>query len=884
MSKIHTFQGTVYRNKEGGVLIDEQNQEEYPLDSQDLLYLMHNDIVKARLIESKHRLRVQIVQVVKRARHIILGQVLFEKDQWLFVPEDKKIQNEFVIDTNSVPENLNPNDMVYARIIEFADAYHPNVIVIEDILGPLDNPGIEIEMAVAKYQLPHEFTAESEAQAASLPHTPDMRDYKNRVDLRDLPFVTIDGADARDFDDAVYACPYEEHDGNDEHDANDRHHQGNSNEETHAKSQPDLKTILDQRQKWIHEAFKEFLAAQPKKRGRKSAEDTSKADQYMAQLNQQAMILFPEPDQTQQFANQQGHQYNKGVKTTGKWRLLVAIADVAHYVTAASAIDQDAITRATSVYFPRKVIPMLPEKLSNGLCSLNPHVDRLVMVCDMVIENGEVQAYQFYEAVIHSAARLTYDEVWSYLGQKQIAPSTAGVLDQIKDLYEVFLQLLAARKNRGAIDFESQEMQIICNDYGKIEKIVPKKRNQAHQLIEECMLAANVCAADFISQQTYAIYRIHDRPQLDKIQQLRQYLQGLGLANMISLEPKPSEIAALTEKIKNRPDVATLQTMILRSMAQAIYHPDNIGHYGLSYGAYTHFTSPIRRYPDLLVHRSLKKILQGKNYQFELPKGIKLNSPDLVLSKKDREKQAKPMQFNPATPKNINPEQKAWYDIAAHSSYAERRADEASSDVQAWLKCYFMHDKVGEVFDGKVASVTQFGLFILLDELWIEGLIHISELGSEYFIYQEKRQEIVGQHTGRIFKVGTPIRVRVARVDVVARKIDFVIESNTAPEQINKKPRQRHQKNQAPETIANDFKSAEAFELGQKKNVSNEAEAAYLLEKSKRQQKNQNVLQKMAYQEESHGRLPKIESFDKNASNPTHKKNKPKRRNKKDKK
>jgi ribonuclease R len=438
----------------------------------------------------------------------------------------------------------------------------------------------------------------------------------------------------------------------------------------------------------------------------------------------------------------------------------VAIADVSHYVKPGEALDADAFERATSVYFPRRVIPMLPEKLSNGLCSLNPHEDRLALVCDMLVTAaGELHAYQFYPAVICSHARLTYTEVAAALANTRgsEAQRHAELLPHLLHLHEVFRALLKAREARGAIDFETTETQIVCDDNGRIERIVPRQRNDAHRLIEEAMLAANVCAADFIAQLKHpALYRVHEGPTPEKRASLQTYLRLLGLGLSISDEPAPREFQQIAQATKDRIDAAQIHSMLLRSMQQAIYTPINSGHFGLAYEAYTHFTSPIRRYPDLLVHRVIKALLHGKRYHLHAPEGesSERKSPRPRASASRAEAQA-------------------WEAAGAQCSANERRADEASRDVEAWLKCKFMRERLGEEYAGTVSAVTSFGLFVQLDELYVDGLVHITELGGEYFQFDEARQELRGQRTGVRYAVGVRLRVQVSRVDLDGRKIDF---------------------------------------------------------------------------------------------------------------
>jgi len=419
------------------------------------------------------------------------------------------------------------------------------------------------------------------------------------------------------------------------------------------------------------------------------------------------------------------------------FRLIVAIADVSHYVGHGDALDVDARARGNSVYFPRRVIPMLPEKLSNGLCSLNPRVDRLAMACDMSItQRGEIAEYEFYPAVICSHARLTYNRVAAalYESPPRHDVETRPLAERLAVLDQVFRALLKAREKRGAIDFDTVETELKFDARGKIERIVPVVRNDAHRLIEECMLAANVCASDFLQKRAHhALYRIHEGPTDEKLAALQEFLKGFGLHLGGGDEPHARDYAKLIEKVKRRPDVQLLQTVLLRSLQQAVYSPENVGHFGLAYEHYTHFTSPIRRYPDLVIHRSIKAVLEGQRYD---PGG--------------------------------------WTELGKHCSATERRADEATRDVVTWLKCYFMQDKVGEAFDGSISGVTSFGIFVALDGIYVEGLVHISELGADYFEHDAARHALRGTRSGKSFRLGDRVRVRLVRVDLEAGRIDFV--------------------------------------------------------------------------------------------------------------
>jgi len=434
---------------------------------------------------------------------------------------------------------------------------------------------------------------------------------------------------------------------------------------------------------------------------------------------------------------------------------VLRFAAVSHYVKPKDAIDADALDRATSVYFPRRVIPMLPESLSNGICSLNPDVDRLCMVCDMVFTYaGNLKSYRFYPAVMRSHARLTYTQVWDWIQNGSDNP----LKPHIDTLYKLYQILLKKRHQRGAMEFETTETEMIFDKQGKIKRIVPVVRNEAHRLIEECMLAANVCAAEFLLKHQHpALFRNHSGPTPEKLATLREQLGLLGLSLGGGEQPTPLDYAALFAQTAERPDRELIQVMLLRSMQQAMYEPDNSGHFGLAYPAYTHFTSPIRRYPDLLVHRAIKAVLSGSRY-------------------------------NPA---------ENWSALGIHSSQCERRADEASRDVENWLKTYYMQDKVGEVFSGTVSGMAGFGLFVTLDDIHIEGLVHISELGEDYFNYRAETMSIEGERSGLRFSMGDKVVVQVARADLDTRKIDLMLISGGSLPGKGKKPAAKGKTNTA---------------------------------------------------------------------------------------
>jgi ribonuclease R len=660
MSEVEgTVQG--HRDGHGFVVRDDRGPDLY-LSQQEMRAVLHRDRVRARIIryDRKSRPEGRVLEILERKKAPIIGRLLHESGVWLVAPEDKRYGQDILIPKNAIA-NATAGQVVAIELTEPPSMYSQPVGRVTEVLGEIDDPGMEIEIAVRKYEVPHRFSPETLAQASKLPEQIRPADRKHRIDLTDVPLVTIDGEDARDFDDAVYC--------------------------------------------------------EPAKIGRG--------------------------------------------KSPNAWRLIVAIADVSHYVKPGEPIDEDAYERATSVYFPRRVIPMLPEKLSNGLCSLNPNEDRLAMVCDMLVTaEGAIHAYQFYPSVICSHARFTYTEVAAILANTR-GPEAARrneLVPHLLNLHEVYRALLKERAQRGAVDFETTETQIVCDDNGRIEKIVPRTRTEAHKLIEESMLAANVCAADFIAVGKHpSLYRVHEGPTPEKRTLLQTYLKALGLGLSVSDDPKPAEFQAIAAATKDRPDAMQIHTMLLRSMQQAIYTGTNSGHFGLAYEAYTHFTSPIRRYPDLLVHRVIKALLGGKRYH--LINGAVEEAPAV-------RKGGKPT-------RGASTEAEHWEAAGAHCSVNERRADEASRDVEAWLKCRYMREHLGEEYGGTVSAVTSFGLFVQLDGLYVEGLVHITELGGEYYRFDEVRQELRGERSGLRYVVGSRLRVQVSRVDLDGRKIDF---------------------------------------------------------------------------------------------------------------
>jgi len=689
-SKLDLIAGRIQGHRDGyGFLIPDEGGADLFIAPREMQKAMHGDRVLVRRtgFDARNRPEGVIIEVTERAHRRLVGRLLNERGVTIVVPEDQRIKHDILIPPGDAGK-AQPGQVVTVEITEPPSGHAAPIGRVVEVLGEIDDPGMEIEIAVRKFDVPHEFPPRTVEAAAALPAVVRPVDLKGRIDLRDVPLVTIDGEDARDFDDAVYCEP--------------------------------------------------MAPAGKSPRGAKRAPD---------------------------------------------YRLIVAIADVGHYVRGGDPIDSEAVRRSTSVYFPRRVIPMLPEKLSNGLCSLNPAVDRLVLVADVVISaKGAIKAYQFYEAVMHSAARLTYDEVWGILSGRDIQAirRRAALVPHLQNLYQLFQTLLKAREERGAIDFDTVETQIVCDMAGRIERIVPRHRNDAHRLIEECMLAANVCAADFMKRGKHpGLYRVHDGPTADRLAKLREFLRSVGLTLGGDEGPTSADYAALAAKVKARPDADLLQTMMLRSMQQAIYSPDNSGHFGLAYEAYAHFTSPIRRYPDLLTHRVIKAMLHGERYVPLRPDpdrdgdGDGEGGQDDAAAKAPARRRGKSAAARVAVKLTQNEQHAIWMQYGVLCSSNERRADEASRDVEAWLKCQYMRERVGEEFAGRITGVASFGIFVTLNDLYVDGLVHVSELGSEYFQYNEAAHELRGERTGRRFRLTDEYFVQVSRVDLESRRIEF---------------------------------------------------------------------------------------------------------------
>ena len=633
--------GTVIGHPDGfGFLKRDSGGDDLFLSPREMRSLLHGDRVVVSLGMTDHRGRTeaQVVNVLERRTKTVVGRMYLEHGVSRVVSDNKRVHLHVLIPPDSRAGAKN-GQIVLAEIVEQPSARSQPIGRVVEVIGDHLAPGMEIEVAIRSYDLPYVWPQavldEADEYSVEIPES----GIEGRVDLRKTPLVTIDGADARDFDDAVYAQ-----------------------------------------------------------------------------------------------------------KTSKGWKLLVAIADVSHYVAPASALDQEAEERGNSVYFPERVIPMLPEVLSNGLCSLNPNVDRLCMVCEMLIDgDGQLSRSRFYKAVMHSHARLTYDEVYGILQgtDPEATARRSSLIPQLNALHDLYKTLRHAREERGAIDFDTLETRIVFGPHRKIESIEPVHRNDAHRLIEECMLMANTATALFLARKKMPfLRRIHAAPTVEKVTDVRAFLGELGLHLGGGDEPQPKDYMHLLAQVEDRPDAHLIQTVLLRSLSQAVYSTEEQGHFGLALEAYAHFTSPIRRYPDLLVHRAIKHALKKGT-----PETFHYSASDMAL-------------------------------LGESCSHTERRADEATRDVISWLKCEYMEDKIGESFKGVIASVTSFGLFVELVGVFVEGLVHITALGDDYYVYDAGKHRLVGERTGQTFRLGDAIQVKVVRVDLDEKKIDFELVSS----------------------------------------------------------------------------------------------------------
>ncbi len=658
VTQMNLVAGSVQAHRDGfGFLIPDAGGDDIFLPPRQMRALMNGDRVLVRVVgrDFKGRPEGTVAEVIERVSRSVVGRLHVEQGVSYVIPENPRVQHDLLIP----PEHLRGarhGQMVVAEIVTPPGNRTLPVGRVDEILGDHLAPGMEIEAAIRAHSLPNEWPDAVEAECAGIADAVMPEQMAGREDLRHLPLVTIDGADARDFDDAVHCKPIK-----------------------------------------------------------------------------------------------------AGLLSRGGWTLWVAIADVSAYVQPEAPLDKEAMRRGNSVYFPQRVIPMLPEKLSNGLCSLNPLVDRLCMVCEMrVMPDGEIAKARFYEAVMRSQARLTYEEVAEILEQPQgdKARERAPLAGHLQALNDVFEALFAARTQRGAIDFESNETRIVFSDERKIERIVPVTRNRAHRLIEECMVAANVQAARFVDKHKLAnLYRVHETPDPIKLQPLREFLALRGLHLGGGDKPTAKDYSRTLAQVRERPDATLVQTVMLRSMMQARYSPDNVGHFGLALTHYAHFTSPIRRYPDLLLHRAIKHGL--------------------------RKGRAKNFAYN----------DERMSALGTHCSMTERRADEATRDVVTWLKCEFMRHRLSEEFDGMVSSVAPFGLFVELDGLYVEGLVHVSSLRNDYYEHDSRAHRLVGSRSKTVYGLGDRVRVKLVRVNLDERKIDLELISIVTRSSAVKRPR-----------------------------------------------------------------------------------------------
>jgi ribonuclease R len=636
--------------------------KDFYISSHEMKRVFHGDIVQAILVDRtdrKGRKEVRILDVVQPREAPIVGRFYVDHHVCSVVPEDTKIKQEILIDPKA-KQGARHGQMVVVDLIQRPTKRSLAIGHVIEVLGDHMAPGMEIEIALRAHDLPHQFSHEVQAESACISDEVEESAKLPRKDLRELPLVTIDGEDARDFDDAVYCQP----------------------------------------------------------------------------------------------------------KKSGGWRLWVAIADVSYYVRHGSALDDEAISRGNSVYFPSQVIPMLPEKLSNGLCSLKPDVDRLCMVCEMTVSAaGKLSGSKFYPAVMRSHARFTYSKVAKILdGDETLITEYQALVPDLENLKDMYLSLSDARNKRGAIAFETEESLFLFNDDKKIESVVPLIRNDAHKIIEECMILANVATAKFIEKHNKpGLFRVHEKPTEDKYNNFVSYLSELGISIPKREEPEPKDYCDILAKVADRPDRELIQTMLLRSMRQAVYQSDSLGHFGLALQSYSHFTSPIRRYPDLVVHRVIKSILQQ-----QLSSDVADANAGLYNYKLEE-----------------------VIELGEHCSMTERRADEATRDVSDWLKCEFMQDHVGDDFTGVISTVTNFGLFVRLQDLHIEGLVHITALGRDYYHYDDVRMCLKGENSGVKYSVGDVVTVRVAAVNLDEKKIDLTMQvtDDNKPQKSHKKPK-----------------------------------------------------------------------------------------------
>ncbi|HEU4603531.1 MAG TPA: ribonuclease R [Steroidobacteraceae bacterium] len=628
--------GVVSAHKDGhGMLLPDDRSAPIFLSPRQMLEVIHGDRVAVRISGKDHKGRPEgsIVKVLERGTEQIVGRLYDEEGICFLVPDNPRIGHRVLIPRDRL-NGAQSGQVVLAKVVEQPSRTAQPLGHVTRVLGEHLAPGMETDIAIHSHGLPFEFPSAAIEEAEVFGDSVAAGAKRDREDVRELSLVTIDGEDARDFDDAVYCEPIR-----------------------------------------------------------------------------------------------------------GGWKLIVAIADVGHYVARDSALDREAQDRGTSVYFPNRVLPMLPEALSNGLCSLNPLVDRLCLACEMrVNEEGKVTRARFFEGVMRSHARLTYTKVAAYLANPLAThePEVLTVGPMLKELHELFRALHRARLRRGALDFDAPELKVHFDAHGKIAALVETTRNDAHRLIEECMIAANVQAAKFLKKHRIpTLFRVHGQPEEDRLEQLHQFLQGFGITLPRDRELESKDLAAVLQRVNGIEESHLVETVVVRSMPQAVYQPDNIGHFGLALTEYAHFTSPIRRYPDLMVHRGIRHVLQGGDAE----SFIWSHAAMMVLGQR--------------------------------CSFTERRADDATRDALSWLKCEYMRDKLGEEFDTVVTSVVDFGLFVRVKGMQIDGLVHVSALGADYFTRDRSGFRMVAARSGRVFKLGDHLRVRLINVVIDERKIDF---------------------------------------------------------------------------------------------------------------
>ncbi len=632
--KLDLVTGEVSGHRDGfGFVIPDEGEDDIYLSAREMRALFDGDRVAVKVVGTDRRGRPEgkLVEVLERGVREIAGQFRRERGVGVVIPDNARISHRILVGKGE-SHNATNGDMVVAEILDFPTYVDPPTGRIVKVIGKPDQKGIATDIAIHSNGIPFEWPGAVRKETKQFGKTVPTNAKKGRVDLRDVDLVTIDGADARDFDDAVF-CE----------------------------------------------------------------------------------------------------------RTQSGWRLLVAIADVSHYVEIDSALDREATNRGTSVYFPDRVVPMLPEVLSNGLCSLNPKVDRLCMVCDMrVNRDGKVTKSTFLEAVMRSKARLTYGEVNAFLEGRSKKSVPKPLQPALRELHGLYKALAKARGRRGAIELDLPQTKFRLDKTGAIEDIVVEPRNDAHRLIEECMIAANVQAAKFIRRHRIpGLYRVHPKPDPDRFDELRQYLVSLGLKVPHSEHVEPRAFNKLLRQVEGRPDSAAISMAMLRSLTHAEYTPVNVGHFGLALDAYAHFTSPIRRYPDLLVHRAIRHILRGG-------KPAKYHYNGKVMER-----------------------------LGSITSAHERRAEDATREVEAWLKCQYMEEHLGKEYTGVITGVTNFGVFVQLEGLLIDGLVHVTSLDNDYYHFNASSLQLVGERTGRTYSLGQEMEVRVHRVDMETRRIDF---------------------------------------------------------------------------------------------------------------